>query len=70
MGKAWYKAGIQLQKMNTFQDFISCCDYLITNKFSKPGLMAAAGTSAGGLLIGTSEIVSLSLVRCCNEYET
>lgn len=53
MGRFWYEEqGKYLTKRNTFQDFISCAEYLVDNGYTKPSLLAAEGRSAGGLLIG------------------
>ena len=53
MGRAWYeKEGKYLMKHNTFQDFISCAEWLVDNKVTSPSLLAIEGRSAGGLLMG------------------
>jgi len=51
-GKKWFDDGRLLSKQNTFQDFFSCCEYLIENKWTKPELLAVYGRSAGGALMG------------------
>jgi oligopeptidase B len=38
--------------MNTFTDFIDVTDFLIAERYAAPGRVAAAGGSAGGLLMG------------------
>jgi oligopeptidase B len=52
MGRQWYEDGKLLKKMNTFTDFISCGEYLMTNRYVASGKLYAMGGSAGGLLIG------------------
>ena len=52
MGRAWYENGRQLQKKNTFTDFIDVADDLVRRGFTTPDRMFARGASAGGLLMG------------------
>lgn len=52
MGRAWYEDGKLMKKMNTFNDFIDCADYLIAEKYTTPSRLYAMGGSAGGLLMG------------------
>ena len=52
MGWDWYESGKLLQKRNTFNDFIDCAEHLIAQGYSAPGRIAAAGGSAGGMLMG------------------
>ncbi len=53
MGRQWYEDGKLLRKMNTFNDFIDCAEFLVAEKYTKPDLLFARGGSAGGLLMGT-----------------
>jgi oligopeptidase B len=51
-GESWYKEGKLLNKINTFEDYISCAKYL-TDRFKiKPKQLIGYGLSAGGLIMG------------------
>ena len=52
MGRAWYENGRQLQKKNTFTDFIDVADDLIRRGYTSRDRLFARGASAGGLLMG------------------
>ncbi|MCG6576549.1 S9 family peptidase [Pseudomonas sp. AF32] len=52
LGEAWYRAGKQAHKHNTFSDFIACAEHLIANGLTTADQLAISGSSAGGLLIG------------------
>jgi oligopeptidase B len=52
LGKPWHDAGRMHQKMNTFTDFISCAEDLITWGFAAKNKLIIEGGSAGGLLLG------------------
>ncbi|MDX1561313.1 MAG: S9 family peptidase [Gammaproteobacteria bacterium] len=52
MGRAWYEDGKLLNKRNTFTDFIDVTDFLVEQGYADPTRVAAAGGSAGGLLVG------------------
>ena len=52
MGREWYEQGKFLNKKNTFTDFISCAEYLISEGYTSPDNLVITGGSAGGLLIG------------------
>jgi len=52
MGREWYYDGRQLNKKNTFTDFIDVSSYLIDAGYTSAEHLYAYGGSAGGLLIG------------------
>jgi oligopeptidase B len=52
LGEAWYRAGKQEHKHNTFSDFIACAEHLIAQGLTTSSQLAISGGSAGGLLIG------------------
>ncbi|MFB4247406.1 S9 family peptidase [Pseudomonas idahonensis] len=52
LGEAWYRAGKQEHKQNTFSDFIACAEHLIAQGLTSAQQLAISGGSAGGLLIG------------------
>ncbi len=52
MGRKWYEEGKFLHKKNTFTDFITCAEYLITENWTASDRLVITGGSAGGLLMG------------------
>lgn len=52
LGEAWYRAGKQEHKANTFSDFIACAEHLIDQQLTSAAQLVISGGSAGGLLIG------------------
>ncbi|MBA4853662.1 S9 family peptidase [Emticicia sp. BO119] len=52
MGREWYDNGKMFKKINTFNDFIDCSEFLIANQYCSPAKLFAMGGSAGGLLMG------------------
>jgi oligopeptidase B len=52
LGEAWYRAGKQEHKGNTFSDFIACAEHLIAQGLTDAQRLVISGGSAGGLLIG------------------
>ena len=52
MGREWYYDGRQLNKKNTFTDFIDVSKFLIIEGYTSAKHLYAGGGSAGGLLMG------------------
>ena len=52
MGRQWYDDGKMMNKINTFNDFIDCAEFLIKEKYTSKKHLYAQGGSAGGLLMG------------------
>jgi oligopeptidase B len=52
MGRAWYDDGKMFNKKNTFTDFIDVTEHLVKSRYAAKDRVAAAGGSAGGLLMG------------------
>ena len=51
-GYAWYRNGKLKHKLNSFNDYISCAEYLIKQNYTQAGKIAVHGGSAGGMLVG------------------
>ena len=65
-GISWHEDGKLHKKFNSFNDFISCAEFLISNRITHPNLLAAKGSSAGGTLVGHSCLnMRPDLFRAC-----
>ena len=51
-GYHWYLEGKSLRKRNTFLDHIAVAEQLVADNYTRPGMIAAQGGSAGGMLVG------------------
>jgi oligopeptidase B len=52
LGRKWYDDGKLLNKLHTFTDFIDVTSFLVSQGYAAANRVAAAGGSAGGLLMG------------------
>jgi oligopeptidase B len=52
LGKPWHDAGRMQQKLNTFTDFISAGEFLVSEGYAARDKLIIEGGSAGGLLMG------------------
>ncbi|WP_151030195.1 prolyl oligopeptidase family serine peptidase, partial [Citrobacter cronae] len=64
LGEAWYRAGKQEHKHNSFDDFIACAEHLISEGVTARDRLAISGGSAGGLLMGAVLNLRPELFRC------
>lgn len=62
-GEAWHRAGMLLQKQNTFDDFIAAARFLVKEGYSRPERIAIRGGSNGGLLVGAAMVQAPDLFR-------
>jgi prolyl oligopeptidase len=64
-GEAWHRAGMKLAKQNVFDDFIAAAEWLVANRWARPGGVATLGRSNGGLLVGATMIQRPDLFGAC-----
>jgi prolyl oligopeptidase len=67
-GEEWYRAGYKATKPNSWKDFISCAEYLVSKGYTSTSKLAGTGTSAGGILISRAitERPDLFAAAICN----
>src|SRR6185503_826534 len=53
-GEAWHRAGRRANKQNVFDDFHAAADWLVAQGYTSRDLLAIAGGSNGGLLMGVA----------------
>jgi oligopeptidase B len=54
LGEEWREAGRMMKKLNTFNDFIDCAEFLVKNSYTSSDRLVIMGGSAGGLLVGAA----------------
>ncbi len=54
LGEEWREAGRLMKKINTFNDFVDCADFLVKNRYTSPDRLVIQGGSAGGLLVSAA----------------
>ncbi|MCO7517696.1 S9 family peptidase [Pseudomonas guariconensis] len=64
LGEAWYRAGKQAHKQNSFDDFIACAEHLVAEGVTSRERLVISGGSAGGLLMGAVLHQRPELFRC------
>jgi prolyl oligopeptidase len=55
-GEEWHRAGMLGSKQNVFDDFIGAAEWLVENGYTRPGRLAIAGGSNGGLLVAACTV--------------
>ncbi len=63
LGRAWHASGSLREKSNSFRDFIAVAEHFVDQNVTSPELLAAQGTSAGGLLVCASANFRPTLFR-------
>lgn len=53
-GEGWHQGGMLKNKQNSFDDFISAAEWLISHHYTSPQRLAISGGSNGGLLVGAA----------------
>lgn len=63
LGRHWYEEGKELDKANSFTDFVACARTLVDEGWTSPDRLVARGGSAGGLLMGAVANLAPGLFR-------
>jgi prolyl oligopeptidase len=54
LGDDWRRAGKGDKKQNGIDDFVACADYIVAQRYTSSAKLAAKGTSAGGVVVGSA----------------
>jgi oligopeptidase B len=68
MGEVWRDQGRMMLKRNTFNDFITCAEHLIHEKYTSADRLVISVGSAGGLLMGAVSNMRPDLFRVVLAY--
>jgi prolyl oligopeptidase PreP (S9A serine peptidase family) len=52
-GERWHSDGVVANKQNTYDDFVSCAEYLLKAGYTSPARLSIHGASFGGTLVAT-----------------
>ena len=55
-GEGWHRAGMQVYKQNSIDDFTACAHHLIQNGYTSSNKLALWGSGNGGLLAGAAMV--------------
>jgi prolyl oligopeptidase len=64
-GSEWHEGGMLANKQQVFDDFITCGEWLIENKWTTSSKLAIQGGSNGGLLVGACMTQRPDLFGAC-----
>ncbi|HUO87312.1 MAG TPA: prolyl oligopeptidase family serine peptidase [Thermoanaerobaculia bacterium] len=53
-GDSWHRAGSVLGKQNAIDDYLAAAEWLIASGWTRPELLVANGSSAGGAVVGAA----------------
>lgn len=53
-GWKWHESATKEKKINSFNDFLCCAEFLVAQGYTHPSLLCAYGASAGGLLVAAA----------------
>ena len=62
-GRAWHEAGKFAGRQRTFEDLIAAAEWLVAQRYTSPGRLAAYGGSNGGLTVAAAMVQRPDLFR-------
>ncbi len=63
LGAAWHQAAVREHKQRSIDDLLAALDWLVTQGYTRPELLATWGHSAGGLLVAAAMVQRPDAVR-------